>query len=59
MLPIALMVRLLWRGGGAATHNVNTLVPCDTNFGALRTEINTDNAHRGRRSGGLTGDMAG
>ena len=33
--------------GGANTHNINALVPGNTNLGALRTEINTDNRHCG------------
>ena len=33
------------RLGGANTHNIYTLVPGNTDLGALRTEINTDNRH--------------
>jgi hypothetical protein len=32
-------------GSRGNTYDVNTLVPRNTNLGALRTEINTDNAH--------------
>lgn len=32
------------------THNVDTLVPGNTDFGALGTEIYADNAHRGKRT---------
>lgn len=30
---------------GANTYDVNALVPGNTNLGALRTKINTDNRH--------------
>jgi len=34
---------------GANTYDVNTLVPGNTDLGALRTKINTDNRHCRRR----------
>ena len=45
------------------THDVDTLVTCDTDLGALRTEINTNDTHgrgvleqeKAADSAGLTG----
>jgi hypothetical protein len=37
-----------------STYNVNTLVPGNTDLGALGTEINTDNAHCKKKMGGIT-----
>jgi hypothetical protein len=33
------------RGGGAATYDIDTLIAGHTDFGALCTEINTDDTH--------------
>lgn len=32
-------------GLAGQTYDIDTLIPSNTNLGALRTEINTDNAH--------------
>jgi hypothetical protein len=36
-------------GTWGSTHNVNTLVTGNTNLGALRTQIYTDDTHCGRK----------
>lgn len=50
------------RGGwarGANTYDVNSLVPGNTNLGALRTQINTDNAHFRQEKWGYMGGGKG
>jgi hypothetical protein len=38
------------------THNIDTLVACDTNLGALRTQVDTNDTHgRGVFEQGLAG----
>ena len=42
------------------THNVDTLVTCDTDLGALRTEIDTNDTHgRGVLEQEMAADSAG
>lgn len=36
------------RGGGVGTYDIDTLIAGHTDFGALRTEINTDDTHSGK-----------
>lgn len=36
--------------GGAQTYDINALVAGDTDFGALRTQVNPDDAHGGNET---------